>query len=96
MALCIVDRNSIGSNIETLYQLMDDKVEALEFIVNSESKLLGIPLKNLSLRKNTLIAGIVRNRKIIVPTGSDAITAGDRVIVFSTNHGINDLADIAE
>ena len=43
-----------------------------------------------------MIAGIVRNRKIIVPTGLDAITAGDRVIVFSTNHGINDLADIAE
>ncbi len=88
--------NSQGSGVETLYKLMDDKVEALEFIAKKELDILDIPFKELKLKPNILIAGIVRNRKIIVPTGSDAITAGDRVIVFSTNHGINDLADIAE
>lgn len=87
-------QNSIGSNIETLYQLMDDKVEALEFIVNSESKLLGIPLKNLSLRKNTLIAGIVRNRKTIIPGGNDAIFHGDRVIVITADRRLQNLEEI--
>ena len=86
--------NSIGSNIETLYQLMDDKVEALEFIVNSDSTLLGIPLKELKLRKNTLIAGIVRERKTIIPGGNDCILHGDRVIVISADKKLQDLADI--
>jgi len=87
-------QNSIGSNIETLYQLMDDKVEALEFIVNSDSKLLGIPLKELSLRKNTLIAGIVRGRKTIIPGGNDTILHGDRVIIICADKRLQNLEEI--
>ena len=87
-------QNSMGSNIETLYQLMDDKVEALEFIVNSESALLGVPLKDLKLRKNTLIAGIVRERKTIIPGGNDMILSGDRVIVISADKRLQNLTDI--
>ena len=73
---------------------MDGKAEALEFIVNSDSTLLGIPLKELKLRKNTLIAGIVRERKTIIPGGNDVILHGDRVIVISADKKLQDLADI--
>ena len=42
-------QNSIGSNVETLYQLIEGKVEALEFRVNEQSRLVGVPLKELQI-----------------------------------------------
>ena len=87
-------QNSMGSRMETLYQLMDGKAEALEFLVNDEPAIVGIPLKDLKLKPGTLIAGIVRDRKILIPGGLDAIEEGDRVIVLGTNRRINELSDI--
>ncbi len=88
--------NSKGSNVETLYKLMDDKVEALEFNVRSDAACLGIPLKDLKLRKNLLIIGIVREGRVITPGGTTEICAGDKVVIITTNKGFDDLSDILE
>lgn len=89
---------SSGSNteIETLYRLMDGKVEALEFIVNDESAVTGKPLRALRLKNNILFAGILRERKPILPTGEDCILPGDHVIVLAANHRLQTLTDILE
>lgn len=87
-------KNSVGSNVETLYKLMDGKAEALEFNVAPDSSVINIPLKDLKLKPNTLIAGIIRGRKTIIPSGDDAITAGDRVIILAGNQRMQDLSDI--
>ncbi len=89
-------QNSEGSSVETLYKLMDDRVEALEFNVKSDLELLNKPFKELSLKKNTLVAGIIRERKIIIPSGDDSLMAGDKVIVLAANQRINKLSDILE
>ena len=87
-------QNSIGSNIETLYQLIEDKVEALEFRVQERSALVGIPLMELQLKENLLIACINRKGNIITPGGQDTIELGDTVVVVTTNQGFHDLKDI--
>lgn len=87
-------KNSLGSNIETLYQLMDGKAEALEFNAKADPKLIGIPLKELNIKKNILIAGILRYRKTVVPTGDDMILPDDRVIVVAADRKLSDLSDI--
>lgn len=87
-------QNSIGSNIETLYQLIENKVEALEFRVHEKSNLVGVPLKDLRLKQNLLIACINRRGMIITPGGQDTIEVGDTVIVVTTNRGFHDLQDI--
>ena len=88
-------KNSQGSvNVETLYQLVDGKVEALEFIVKSETSYTGIPLKDLSLKSNNLIACIARKRRIIIPNGDDCINVGDSVIVVTMEKQIQDIQDI--
>ena len=89
-------QNSVGSNVETLHQIVDGKAEALEFRVNVDSKVCNIPLCELTLRKNLLIATINRGGKIITPRGNDEIRLGDTVIVVTTNTGLNDLDDILE
>lgn len=87
--------NSKGSNVETLYKLMDGQAEALEFNVRSDSEIVNIPLKNMSLRENILITGILRDRTPIIPSGDDVILPNDRVVVFATDgQRLNDLSDI--
>ncbi len=88
-------KNSQASaNVETLYQLVDDKVEALEFIIKSETDYTGIPLKNLEIKSNNLIACIARKREIIIPGGDDCMMAGDSVIVVTMEKRIEDIEDI--
>ncbi len=88
--------NSTGSNIETLYKFMDSKAEAIEFNVKNDSKIIGVPIKNLNIKLGILIAGIIRERKTpIIPTGDDTINEGDRVIVLaSAAYRLGDLSDI--
>ena len=86
--------NSRGSNVETLYNIMDGKAEVLEFNVREDFKSTGIPLKDLRLKKDILFAGIIRGRKPIIPTGNDVIMQNDKVIILAANQRLNDLNDI--
>lgn len=87
-------KNSAGSNMETLYRVMDGTAEALEFNVTEESKVTNRPLKEISFKSNVLIAAIFRKGKTIIPTGDDYILTGDRVIVLATKSHLNNLTDI--
>lgn len=87
-------QNSMGSKMETLYKIMDGKAEALEFLIEPDCEIINIPLKDIKLKKNILIGGIVRARKTIIPTGDDKILAGDTVILVAAGQRINDISDI--
>ncbi len=87
-------KNSIGSNVERLYRLLENRVEALEFFVREDSAVTDISLEELQLKKNLLIACIYRNGDIITPKGQDRIQKGDTVIVVTTIRGLNDIRDI--
>ena len=89
-------KNSLGSNIETLYHMFDARVEAIEFRVRNASKVTNTPLMELSLKKNLLITFINRNGSIIIPSGQDSIHVGDTVMVVTTHTGFNDIIDILE
>ncbi len=86
--------NSLGSNIETLYRLNDNRVEALEFCVKEDSPVIGVQLQNLPIRPNMLICSINHRGSISIPGGQSVIRAGDMVIVVTTNTGLNDIKDI--
>lgn len=82
------------SSIENLYRLENNKVEAIEFLVSSHNKVNNIPLKDLNIKKNLLIAYIVRNNIPIFPSGNDVIKEGDRVIIITTENFFDDINDI--
>lgn len=87
-------QNSKGSNVETLYKIVGNKVEALEFFVRSNARLVGIPLEKLKLKENLLVSCINRKGRIIFPNGQDSIQIGDTVIIVTTNKGLDDVNDI--
>lgn len=86
--------NSRGNNIKTLYKLVNNQVEAIEFSATKSSKVLNVSLKNMKIKPNMLIAGIVRDNEVIIPNGDSMILDGDSVIVVTTSHALNDLDEI--
>ncbi|MBO7303578.1 MAG: Trk system potassium transporter TrkA [Clostridia bacterium] len=88
--------NKRGSNILTLYRLVNNQVEALEFAVKTQSKILDIPLKELTVKKNCLIACIIRGETVIIPNGNSTIEVGDNVVAVTTHKNFDDLSDIFE
>lgn len=89
-------QNSIGSNVETLYHILDNQAEALEFAIKDTSPVVGIPLAELNLKKNLLVGSLHRNGKVKIPRGNDTIQVGDTVIIVTTHKGLRDISDILE
>ena len=88
--------NKRGSNVLTLYRLVNDNVEALEFAAKKEEKFFNIPLKNIKTKDNCLIACIIRENEVIIPNGDAYIKLGDNVIVVTTHKNFDDLKDILD
>ena len=83
------------SEIQSLYKMMEGQVEALEFSVKEEIEgLTDVPLMKLPLRRDVLIAVIVHEGKVLIPTGSDCIRAGDTVVVMVADEKTKSIKDI--
>lgn len=87
-------KNSMNSNIETLYHMFDHRAEAIEFRVEEESPVTGVPLKDLALKKDLLISFLYRNGSVRIPDGQDTIEVGDTVMVVTTHTGFDNIEDI--
>ncbi len=88
--------NSRSSSVITLYKLVNNKVEVIEFEAKKTSKTLNIALKDLKLKKKVLIAAIIRKKEVIIPSGEDKIFEGDNVIVVTTTQFFDRLDDVLE
>ena len=88
--------NTVGSNVLTLYRLVNNQVEALEFSAKKQERFYNKPLKELRLKKNCLIACIIRQNEVIIPGGDSQIQLGDNVVVVTTHKNFDDLTDVFE
>ncbi len=88
--------NSEDSSFETLISLVGGRAEGIEFHVGKSFAGNHIPLKDLKLKKDILIAIIIRNSKIVYPTGNDMILPGDSIVIVTTRSGINEISDILQ
>ncbi len=87
-------KSTVGSNVEALHQFIQGKIEALEFNIRDKSEVTDIPLMELKLKQGVLVAAILREKKVLIPRGSDAIKVGDAVVIVSNQLGIHDISDI--
>lgn len=88
--------NTRGSNVLTLYRLVNNQVEALEFLAKNPESIYDKPLKELRIKENCLIACLIRQNEVIIPNGNACIKQGDNVIVVTTHKNFDDLTDIFE
>lgn len=87
-------KNTMGSNVETLYNIIKGKVEAAEFIIKEDSPIVNIPLMEMKFKEGVLVAAIMRERKVIIPHGQDVIQVGDAVVIVSNHLALHDITDI--
>ena len=76
-------QNQTGAAV-TLHRIADGRAEALEFVVNKNSRYVGEPLKRLRLKPNILISCITHKGRTILPDGNSAFEMGDTVIVVTS------------
>ena len=89
-------RHSAVNTIETLYRLLDNRVEALEFSILDTCPVTDIPLSELKIRPGHLICCIRRGEQVLIPRGHDSIQVGDSVIVVTLERGQQNILDILE
>lgn len=89
-------RSHIGSTqsgIKTLYKL-NDKVEAIEFLVGEDFPVANKSLREIGIKSNILVGGIIRGNEFILPDGESKILVGDKVIVVTAVRSISELTQI--
>ena len=92
-----LENASSESRIESLYHLIGNQVEAIEFNIKEQiPHLTGIPLKDITLKKNILICAIIRKRQVIIPNGNDTMELDDSVIIVTKDQRFSELRDIIE
>ncbi|MDO5734114.1 MAG: Trk system potassium transporter TrkA [Eubacteriales bacterium] len=89
-------QNSQGSNVEALHRISNNQLEALEFSVKADAALINTPLAQLKIKKDCLIALILRGNELIFPAGKDCILPGDHIVVISLRDYFQDVDDILE
>jgi len=87
-------QNTVGSNVESLIKLVDDRLEALEFRVRDNCRFIDVPIKDLNIRKGIIIAYVTHKGVSKVATGDTRIQLSDTVIIISKVAGLRDINDL--
>ena len=75
-------QNQTGAAI-SVHSIADGQVEAMEFLVDKNTKNCGVPLKNLKPKSNALIASITHGSQTEIPNGDSMCHEGDTVVVVT-------------
>lgn len=79
----------------SLRTIADGQAEAIEFLVDEHTRNCGIPLKQLKLKSDVLVAMINRGAHTEIPSGDSFFRAGDSVVVVTSGRGtLQELNDI--
>ena len=86
--------NQVGAAI-SVHSIADGQAEAMEFLVDSNTKNCGVPLKQMKLKPNVLVVSITHGAQTQIPNGDSVFTEGDTVVVVTSGRGVlNQLSDI--
>jgi trk system potassium uptake protein TrkA len=69
-------------SVLSVVTLKGSEAEGIEFNVSHRFPLAGRPLSDVRLPHGSLVGGIIRGDRVIIPRGSDSIRIGDRVILL--------------
>lgn len=83
-------------NIEAIATLHGVDAEIIEFEISDNMSVLKSPLSELGLPTSSIIAGVIRNKKGIIPGGEFVLKAGDKIVVFALPSAIQQIEKIFE
>lgn len=80
-------QNQTGAAV-SVHAIADGQVEAMEFLVDTNTRHCGTPLKQLKLRSNVLIASITHGSRTEIPNGDSTFQQGDTLVVVTSGRGV--------
>lgn len=80
-------QNQTGAAV-SVHAIADGQVEAMEFLVDENTKNCGIPLKKIKARPNVLIASITHGSQTEIPNGDSMFHQGDSLVVVTSGRGV--------
>lgn len=86
----------LGSKLNAIFTLGGSDAYVLEFTVNEMFSASNMPIKDLKIKADTLIAMIIRDGKTIIPRGNDYIADGDKVIVVTKQKDVDGINEVVE
>lgn len=80
--------------LKSLIRLPNGQAEIIELTPSKKAKVLGKPLKSLSLPEDMLFLIIVRDDNLIIPRGDDIIKEDDKVIISAKIEKIKKIKEL--
>lgn len=75
--------NAQDINIEALHHLANGQIEALQFVITEKNPILNRSLASINFEKDVLVAAIVRQGQVILPSGEETLQLNDQVLIFT-------------
>ncbi|MCR8967915.1 Trk system potassium transporter TrkA [Streptococcus zalophi] len=86
--------NAQHSNLDAMHHVANGRIETLQFEIRENNRMAGQTLSSIKLKKNVLIAAIIRQGKNIYPTGEDIFQVGDKIVVITLLNNANNIYDL--
>ncbi len=92
-ASLIEEEMSLG-DMMTLLKLRRGEYSLVEEKVPAGAKAAGVAIKDLSLPEECIIAGVIRDGKLILPRGITVLEPGDEILAITDRRGAGQLASL--
>jgi trk system potassium uptake protein TrkA len=93
LAHLIEEEMSLG-DMMTLFKIRRGRYSVVEEKVPEGAKVIGIPLKDLNLAENCVIAAIIRNDVMTLPRGDSTLQENDEIIAVASPEGVQKLSEL--
>lgn len=93
MARLIEEELSMG-DVRSMVKIRKGNYSVVEKKVPAEAKLIGIPVKELDIPRNCIIAAVIREGSVDIPNGDAVFGEGDEIIAVTDLEGEQRLAEL--
>ncbi len=83
LAQLLIEEEVDVGGIVHLLALREGKVQMVELTIPQDARVIGVPLKDLTLPDGCILVSVLRGPEVIVPRGDTALASGDEVIAVA-------------
>lgn len=79
----LLEQHMVSDDIEQLIPVGEGNINVTELVLDAESPVVGLALRDITLPEGALLAAILRRGRPIIPGGATVLRERDRVIVVT-------------
>jgi trk system potassium uptake protein TrkA len=87
----LIEQQTASSEIQNLLPIAEGKVNVTEIALEADNPVVGLTINDVRLPDGTLIACILRQGEVIVPSGENSLRALDRLVVIGQPESYGEL-----